>query len=140
MFQGCLYCGGNASEPGHGARCDGKQGAIEGLGYRLPNIDRVTFERDVAIDQVVTHAEERRPSFREDAEEFVISYLRVHGATPGEVLTIECKRSGIVPHDDRAFGAVYLSLVRHRVIERVGTVPRLRGHRTAGGNIWALVA
>lgn len=143
---GCLFCGGDAGAPDHRARCDGRQGAVEarepftfdGCAFALPSVAIATADRDAAIDQVVTHAERDRPTFQRDASAFVIRYLRQHGATPGEVLTIACKRSGIVPHDDRAFGAVYLSLVRQRVIERVATVPRLRGHRTAGGNVWAL--
>jgi len=30
-MQHCLFCGGDASEPDHQARCDGRQGAIEAL-------------------------------------------------------------------------------------------------------------
>ena len=142
--QACLFCGGNSSAPDHRRQCDGRQGAVEeafafdGRAFDLPTVAVATADRDAAIDQVVTHTERDRPTFQREAAEFVIQYLRLYGATPGEVLTIACKRSGIVPHDDRAFGAVYLSLVRQRVIARVGTVPRLRGHRTAGGNVWAL--
>ena len=29
MGNGCLFCGGDASEPNHPARCDGRQGLIE---------------------------------------------------------------------------------------------------------------
>jgi len=29
MFTPCLFCGEDASEPGHAERCDGRQGAIE---------------------------------------------------------------------------------------------------------------
>lgn len=29
MYMGCLFCGGNASEPDHLARCDGRQGRVE---------------------------------------------------------------------------------------------------------------
>jgi len=33
MNAGCLFCGGNASEPNHAARCDGRQGFIEAETY-----------------------------------------------------------------------------------------------------------
>jgi len=29
LYVGCLFCGGNASEPDHLARCDGRQGYVE---------------------------------------------------------------------------------------------------------------
>ena len=68
-----------------------------------------------------------------------MDYLSIYGPTAGEVLTLACKTYGIVPPDDRAFGAVYLGLARAGQIKKVGTVPRMRGHKTAGGNVWSLV-
>ena len=99
----------------------------------------VNRERDAAMRRVAEKAEEARAGFAEAARAFVIRYLTEHGATSGEVLTIACKEAGITPHDDRAFGPVYHALLRQRVIEKVGTVRRERGHGTAGGNVFALV-
>jgi hypothetical protein len=91
------------------------------------------------MQQVLQHAEERRPSFMEEAQSFVLDYLREHGPTSGEVLTVACKQACVVPHDDRAFGAVYMGLRRRGLIHRVGECKRLRGHNTGGGSIYAAV-
>lgn len=99
----------------------------------------VTAIRDRAMDQVQTNAEEHRPGFKEQACAFVLQYLKRHGASAGEVITAACKAAGIQPHDDRAFGPVYMTLARQGRIHKVGTCKRQRGHMTAGGNIWGLV-
>ena len=136
MFeQRCLYCGGNASEPGHAKTCDGQQGAIE---VGLPPRAAVNRARDEAMASVAEHAERDRAHFQIEAEGFVRRFLAEHGPTPGERLTIACRRAGIVPHDDRAFGPVYYGLARRGEILKVGQVRRERGHGTAGGNVWAL--
>lgn len=95
--------------------------------------------RDQSMAQVERHAEERAPGFKELAMAFVLAYLAQHGAQPGELVTLACKAAGIRPHDDRAFGPVYMSLARQGRIRKVGTCIRQRGHNTAGGNIWGLV-
>jgi hypothetical protein len=41
-----------------------------------------------------------------------------------------------VPHDARAFGAVFLKLKRMGQIEEAGFVARTKGHGTAGGRLW----
>ena len=74
--------------------------------------------------------------FRDAAKAFVLTYLKLHGATAGEVLTEACCQAGIVPHDTRAFGPIYMTLARQGVIEKCGSVARRLGHGTAGGNIW----
>jgi hypothetical protein len=99
----------------------------------------VNAARDQAIAEVAAHAEERTPGFADDAAAFVLAYLKQHGPTAGERLSLACKQAGIVPHDDRAFGAVYLRLVRQSCIQRVGEARRERGHGTSGGNVWALL-
>jgi hypothetical protein len=91
------------------------------------------------MQQVMQHAEERRPTFAEDARAFILGYLAEHGPTSGEVLTIACKRDGIVPPDDRAFGGVYYRLRSQGLIQKVGECRRLRGHNTGGGSIYAAV-
>jgi hypothetical protein len=103
-----------------------------------PQTPRVNRDRDAAMARVEQAAEERRHHFKRDAEAFVLAHLREHGPTAGEVLTAKCKAAGIVPHDDRSFGPVYMSLVRGGFIEKAGMVRRERGHGTAGGNVWAL--
>lgn len=108
----------------------------------LPLFDHsapVTELRDAAMVQVETHAEAHRPGFKEQACAFVLDYLEQHGASSGEVITDACKAAGIIPHDDRAFGPVYMALARQGRIQKVGTAKRLRGHGTSGGNVWGLV-
>jgi hypothetical protein len=109
-------------------------------GFGLPPDQAITnAERDRQIAKVAQHAEESRPNFLEDARAFVLRYLKEHGRTSGEVLTMECKRAGIVPHSDKAFGGVYMALSRRGLIVKDGTCQRMRGNNTAGGNIWKVV-
>jgi len=69
---------------------------------------------------------------------FMLTALR-KGMTRGEELVNAAKRAGHVPHDDRAFGAIFAMLVRHQWIRSVGVVRRTKGHGTAGCRIWELV-
>jgi hypothetical protein len=96
-------------------------------------------QRDQAMQQVEHNANESLPAFSVRAEQFILEYLRYHGETSGEALTDACKRSGITPHDDRAFGPVYGRLAKQKLIEVCGTCVRTKGHGTRGGNIWRLV-
>ena len=96
-------------------------------------------ERDAALKQIAQAAEDRRAEFHSDACACVLAYLETHGPTSGETLTIACKDAGIVPHDDRAFGPVYMALARSGAIVKVGDAVRRRGHGTSGGNVWARV-
>jgi hypothetical protein len=95
------------------------------------------IERDDAMTRVESAANLWAP-FSERAEAFVLNYLRNHGDTAGEVITDACKAAGIRPHDDRAFGPVYMRLARRGEIRKVGTCARHKGHLTAGGNVWGL--
>lgn len=108
---------------------------LRGPSQRRQTVDEA---RDAALDAVEAAAERARRMFAADAGAFVVRYLQIHGPTAGEVLTCRCREGGIVPHDDRAFGPVYMRLARLKVIEKVGSVRRERGHGTAGGNVWAL--
>jgi hypothetical protein len=92
--------------------------------------------RDVGMARVEAKAGE---DFSYRAQIFVIRFLADCGASSGEAITNACKKAGICPHDDRAFGPVYLKLVREGRIIKVGTAKRLKGHYTAGANIWDLV-
>jgi hypothetical protein len=110
--------------------------AGEGVEKMTEQLELAIAGRDAGMARVEAKA---GPKFSELARDFVISFLREHGDVSGEKITNACKKSGIVPHDDRAFGPVYMTLVRQGWIVKVGTCKRLKGHHTAGGNIWRLV-
>lgn len=94
-------------------------------------------ERDLILEAVASKVDTVVPEFRARAEAFVLAHLETHGPTSGEELTRQCRDAGLVPHDDRAFGPVYMALSRRGQIVKVGYAPRERGHGTAGGHIWA---
>lgn len=81
------------------------------------------------------------PSFGKRAYTFIVAYIQeqcaLHGSVPGEQVTLAARSAGIAPHDDRAFGAVYAKAIRNGDIRVVGTCPRVRGHGTAGGRLYA---
>ncbi len=80
---------------------------------------------------------ERTTSFDADrARAAVLEVLADGQARSGEQLVDHCQRLGIVPHDARAFGAVFLKLKRMGQIEEAGFVARTKGHGTAGGRLW----
>lgn len=90
------------------------------------------------IDRCRRNAEEAQPGFSDAARAFVLTYLGNVGEASGEQITDEAKAFGLVPHDDRAFGGVFLGLVKRGRIERAGYCPRRKGHGTQGGSIWRL--
>jgi hypothetical protein len=104
----------------------------------LPTRSQANRARDVGMQQVMQHAEERKQFFGIQAQMFILAFL-TYGPASGEVLTSECKKAGIVPHDDRAFGPVYMRLLKQGLIQKVGECRRLRGHNTSGGSIYAAV-
>ena len=80
---------------------------------------------------------ERTTSFDADrARAAVLEVLADGQARSGEQLVDHCQRLGIVPHDARAFGAVFLKLKRMGQIEEAGFVARTKGHGTSGGRLW----
>jgi hypothetical protein len=91
-----------------------------------------------AADLAQQRAERADPTFSERAAKHILYCLAQLREASGEVLTDLCKRDGITPADDRAFGAVYAQLVRKGLIRCVGFVPRAKGHGTAGGRVWRL--
>jgi hypothetical protein len=93
-------------------------------------------DRDQALALVEANAGRE---FSDRAQRFVVGFLAVHGAAAGEKITDAAKAAGIVPHDDRAFGAVYLRLARAGIIRKAGSVKREKGHGTGGGNVWEVV-
>jgi hypothetical protein len=66
----------------------------------------------------------------------VLEVLADGQARSGEQLVDHCQRIGIVPHDARAFGAVFGKLKRDGLIEEAGFVDRSKGHGTSGGRLW----
>ena len=100
----------------------------------LPD-DDFRAARDAALARVERAAGR---AFVEAACGIVIEHLSRNGPATAEELTNECKRRGIVPHDDRAFGAVYLRLARGKRIKQCGTTFRAKGHGTSGGRIWQI--
>lgn len=79
------------------------------------------------------------PDFAERALNFIAEYARKQATFTGEDATNAAKMSGIRPHDDRAFGPVYAKALRENIIRVVGFVPRVKGHGSAGGKLYARV-
>ena len=96
-------------------------------------------ERDVAMTRVAEKAERVEPGFSERAYEALVAYVAQHAEFGGEDATDAIKAAGIVPHDDRAFGPIYMAAVRNGLIKRVRFVPRRRGHGSPGP-LWARAA
>jgi DNA adenine methylase len=109
------------------------------MGCNLGEAPGWVAERDSAMAQVAEHAEAESPGFQDCARAYVLSYLAERGRASGEELTEATKAAGIVPPDDRAFGAVYGSLRKDGKIRKAGSSLRTKGHGTAGGNVWELV-
>ena len=97
-------------------------------------------KRDGAMKNVTARAERADVFFPAKATNFVLHYLAHHpdGAASSEEITDACKRGGIQPPDDRAFGPVFMSLSRSGLITKTGICQRKKGHGTSGGNIWRL--
>jgi hypothetical protein len=80
------------------------------------------------------------PDFSDRAFAYIVSFSVASpaGATfTGEHLTDLMKMAGIRPHDDRAFGSIFAKALRGGVIRVVGYVPRVKGHGTSGGRLYA---
>lgn len=96
-------------------------------------------EGERAAQACVAKAERVTEFDGERAREFVLAHLGAHGAQSGELIVNAAKKAGHIPHDDRAFGAVFGVLSRRSRIRVVGTCDRAKGHGTAGARVWALV-
>ena len=100
------------------------------------SFDAALRKRDQALSRVARVVSRE---FLDDGARFVLSYLSAHGPTAGEVLTAEGERiGGLRPSDGRHWGLVFRRLSVRSEIVCVCYVPRLRGHGTAGGRVWAL--
>lgn len=104
--------------------------------FHQPPMEVAIKQRDTVLVQVQVSA---GAEFSRKAQEFVLKHLANNGATAGEDITDVCKQAGIVPpKDDRAFGPVFMGLLRNGFIRKVGTCKRRKGHATSGGSIYAL--
>lgn len=90
-----------------------------------------------AGERCADKAEAASPEFRQRALEFLRAYAAEHQRFTGEDCTLAMREAGIRAHDDRATGPVYARAIREGVIRVVGTVPRVRGHGSAGGKLYA---
>lgn len=82
---------------------------------------------------------ERTSEFSIDSAcRFVLSFLREHGATRGELLVVRGREAGLRAHDERAWGAVFGRLSRQGDIRTVAFCERTRGHQCSGGRVWDL--
>lgn len=97
--------------------------------------DDARRKRDDGMDRVERNAGKW---FSLRAQQFIPTYLFDNGPTSGELIVNACKKKGIIPHNDRAFGPVLLKLSREQVIEKDGSAPRLKGHLAPGATIWKL--
>jgi len=75
--------------------------------------------------------------FRAKALDFIVTHIKQQGRVSGESTTLAAVLAGIRPRDDRHFGAVYQKALRQQLIHVVGEVPRVRGHASAGGKLYA---
>ena len=79
------------------------------------------------------------PDFPDAARAAILEYLDQHVEASGEDITDAVKARGIVPHDDRAFGAAYAALRRAGLIAQAGWTERRKGHGTGGARLWRRV-
>lgn len=119
-----------------------KQGSLftenayhEPVAAALPTQEEAERARDRALAEVEANASKQ---FGKKAREFVLRYLKEHGATPGEKITQAGTEAGILTAELRAWGPVYMRLVREGIIKNCGYCKRVLGNGTSGGNIWGL--
>jgi hypothetical protein len=96
--------------------------------------------RGERASKACTDKAERDTNFSvEAAHELILAHLRTAGPQSGEVLVNVCKEAGQVPHDDRAYGAVFSVLARRQLIRCVGFAMRAKGRGAPGARIWEAV-
>ena len=93
-----------------------------------------------ASQRAEAKAAEQVPGFTERALEHIRTVAQALGPDSkvrGEDLVNGAKLAGIRPQDDRAFGSVFQKAIRQKLIVPVGYAPRVKGHGTAGGRVYA---
>lgn len=95
--------------------------------------------RDTAIAAVEQRAEQEDAWDSDAVADFVLNFLRTNGPSGSEAITYAAKEAGHVPHDDRAFGSVYMRLAKSGQIVKQGLQERrARGHASRGGYVWGV--
>lgn len=100
-----------------------------------PLFDDARQKRDEGMDRVERNAGDE---FAAQARFFILDYLASNPPTSCEVIVNACKKTGVIPHNDHAFGPVFLKLFRNGVIIKAGMTKRFKGHCAPGANIWTL--
>lgn len=93
-----------------------------------------------ASQRATDRADQDAPGFSERVLEHIRrTMLSAPSGTQfrGEDIVNAAKMAGIRPRDDRAFGAVFAKAIREGLIAPVGYAPRVKGHGTAGGRVYA---
>lgn len=91
-----------------------------------------------AAEGALRAAEQDDPLFGARALAFIVNHVREKGRVPGESVTLAATAAGIRSRKgDRAFGSIYAKAIRLNFIRVVGYCPRLRGHGTSGGKLYA---
>lgn len=106
----------------------------------LPLAQRVRTARKLgeeAGQRCVDKAEDTMPDFSERALKFIVDHVREKGRVSGESIVLAATAAGIRPPDARAFGPVFKKALSLGLIRVVGFVPRVRGHGSAGGKLYA---
>lgn len=109
----------------------------------VPFITRTRMARKLgqeAAQRAEDRANDESPGFSDAALEHIRKAMETlePGATMrGEDLVNAAKVAGIRPPDDRAFGSVFCKAIRLGYIEPVGFAPRVKGHGTSGGRVYA---
>ena len=98
----------------------------------------ITKEGQHALDLCVEKAEATTNWDTEIAVAIALQVLREHGQLDAENIVVEVKERGLVPHDDRAFGAMFRALLNRQLCQRVGQTTRRRGRGTGGNWIYEL--
>jgi hypothetical protein len=114
------------------------------VGYTpIPFITRTRMARKLgeeAANKAADRADQDAPGFSERALEHIRKTILT--AAPdaqlrGEDIVNSAKVAGIRPPDDRAFGSIFSKAIRLGFIEPVGFAPRVKGHGTSGGRVYA---
>lgn len=109
----------------------------------VPFITRTRMARKLgheAAQRAEDRANDEAPGFSDAALEHIratVAALSLDGAVRGEDLVNAAKVAGIRPPDDRAFGSVFCKAIRLGYIKPVGFAPRVKGHGTSGGRVYA---
>lgn len=102
------------------------------IDFSSPTLAEARASRDVGMERVADKAEREEPCFAARAYAELVHYSTLHAEFSGEDATDAIKAAGIVPHNDKAFGPIYMAAARNGLIRRIGFVPRRKGHGSPG--------